>query len=264
MTGELQAAVKGAQGKSYKPQSPALAPQTNNPRLQTVHGAIIRGDSTKKTLALVFTGDEFGEGGEAIHKTLQQHKVKASFFFTGRFYRNPAFKNIIRQLKKDGHYLGAHSDEHLLYCDWTKRDSLLVTHEQFNNDLLRNYAAMKQFGVDKEDAPFFLPPYEWYNDTIAAWTKLLQLRLINFTPGTLSHADYTTPAMKNYRSSDVIFNSITNYHQQRPSGLNGFILLMHIGAGPERTDKFYSRLDELISWLKGNGYTIEPLQKLLN
>ena len=193
---------------------------------------------------MVFTGDEFGEGGESIRKTLQLHKVKASFFLTGRFYRNPSFKNIIQQLKKDGHYLGAHSNEHLLYCDWTKRDSLLVTHEQFNNDLLQNYAEMKKFRIDKTDAAYLLPPYEWYNDTIAAWTRQLQLQLINFTPGTLSHADYTTPSMKNYRSSEVIMGSIIDYEQKHVNGLNGFILLMHIGAGPERADKFYECLGQ--------------------
>ncbi|HEX6180269.1 MAG TPA: polysaccharide deacetylase family protein [Chitinophagaceae bacterium] len=231
---------------------------------QLSHGAIIRGDSTKKSIAIVFTGDEFGEGGESILKTLQQHKAKASFFLTGRFYRNPAFKNIIQQLKKDGHYLGAHSNEHLLYCDWTKRDSLLVTHEQFDHDLLQNYAEMKKFGITRTSAPYFLPPYEWYNDTIAAWTQQLQLQLINFTPGTLSHADYTTPSMKNYRDSEVIMRSISDYEQKHTNGLNGFILLMHMGAGPERKDKFYDRLGELISWLRKEGYQITTLQKLLN
>lgn len=208
-------------------------------------------------MSLVFTGHEFAEGGETILATLRKHGVKASFFFTGTFYSNPAFKKIIDRIKKDGHYLGAHSDAHLLYCDWSKRDSLLVTQAQFTEDLLANYAKMKRFGISKTAAPFFLPPYEWYNDSIASWTKQLQLQLINYTPGTLSHADYTTPSMKNYRSSEVILSSI------KKSNLNGFILLMHIGAGPERTDKFYNKLDELIAWLKQEKYAVVPLKELI-
>jgi peptidoglycan/xylan/chitin deacetylase (PgdA/CDA1 family) len=98
---------------------------------------------------------------------------------------------MIRRLKKDGHYLGAHSDMHLLYCDWNKRDSLLVTHSQFSFDLADNYSEMARLGMDVKKAKYFLPPYEWYNDTIAAWTKQLGLQLISYTPGTLSHADYT-------------------------------------------------------------------------
>ncbi|HRF17331.1 MAG TPA: polysaccharide deacetylase family protein, partial [Chitinophagaceae bacterium] len=111
--------------------------------------------------------------------------------FTGRFYRNKEFSKVIQQLRKDGHYLGAHSDQHLLYCDWNKRDSLLVTKKQFRFDLADNYTEMTRHHIDVQKATFFLPPYEWYNDSIAAWTKELQLQLINYTPGTLSHADYT-------------------------------------------------------------------------
>ncbi len=167
----------------------------------------------------------------------------------------------IKRLKKDGHYLGAHSNEHLLYCDWKNRDSLLVTKETFLTDLWENYVEMEAFGVKKKEAPYFLPPYEWYNDTIAAWTKQAGLQLINFSPGTLSHADYTTPNAKNYRSSETIYQSIISYEQKR--GMNGFILLMHIGTDPKRTDKFYYQLPLLIKHLKNKGYQFKKVDALL-
>jgi peptidoglycan/xylan/chitin deacetylase (PgdA/CDA1 family) len=194
---------------------------------------------------------------------LKQQKVKASFFLTGRFYRNPLFKETIRQLKNDGHYLGAHSDQHLLYCDWSKRDSLLVTKQQFLNDLLQNYSAMVHFGITKNKARFFLPPYEWYNDSISAWTKESGLQLINYTPGTLSHADYTTPEMTNYRGSEIIYKSILDHEKKSSSGLNGYVLLMHIGTDPGRTDKFYKLLPALLNWLKANHYQMIKIDELL-
>ena len=163
-----------------------------------------------------------------------------------------------------GHYLGAHSDKHLLYNDWTKRDSLLVKKQEFKKDVLQNYAEMKKFGVSKTDAAFFLPPYEWYNDSIAAWTKEMGLQLINYSPGTRSAADYTWPELKNYQSSEAIFQSILNYEQTKPAGLNGFILLLHIGTDPKRTDKFYHRLPELIQLLKTRGYQFKKINELLN
>ena len=231
------------------------------------HGAIIRGDSStgqqKKAIALVFTGDEFADGGQFIASALKQQKVKASFFFTGRFYNNPSFKKIVQRLNKDGHYLGPHSNEHLLYCDWNKRDSLLVTKEEFTKDLLANLGAIRANGIDTSKTKFFLPPYEWYNDSIAVWTKELGLKLVNYTPGTLSHADYTTPADKNYRSSDVIYSSIVDHEIQAPSGLNGFILLVHIGTDPKRTDKFYKRLPALISFLRSKGYHFQSIEQML-
>lgn len=212
---------------------------------------------------MVFTGDEFADGGEQIREVLNERQVPAGFFLTGNFYSNPSFKGLVHGLLKDGHYLGAHSDKHLLYADWTKRDSLLVTESEFKKDLRTNYVRMKRFGIEKEDAEYFLPPYEWYNKQIAEWTSEMKLRLINFSPGTLSTADYTYPEMgTRYRSSDVIYRSIMDYEEKAPAGLNGFILLVHIGTDARRTDKFYSRLGELLTELEGRGYAFRRIDEL--
>ena len=226
-------------------------------------GGIVRGDKNKKEIALVFTGDEFADGGMHIVSVLNEHKIKASFFFTGNFYSNPDFAELIETLVSGKHYVGAHSDKHLLYCDWDKRDSLLVTKEEFFKDLNDNYMKMNQFGIDKKNTKFFLPAFEWYNDSISSWTKEAGLQLVNLTHGTLSNADYTTPEMKNYRSSDLIYNSILDYEKNDPSGLNGFILLSHIGTDPGRTDKFYYKLDSLIKTIKSKGYTFKRIDALL-
>ena len=255
-------ATGGARLKQASQQTPLITGKTHTP-LTYDHGAITRGDESKKQLALVFTGDEYGDGISYIARLLQQQKAKASFFFTGRFYRNAAFKPAIAQLIKQGHYLGAHSDQHLLYCDWARSDSLLITKEQFNHDLANNYAAMQLYGINKKDALYFLPPFEWYNDSIAAWTKQQGMQLVNFTPGTYSNADYTTPGMKNYRSSVDILDSIITYEQRKPTGLNGFILLFHIGTHPDRTDKFYHQLPRLINYLRQRKYALVTIKELL-
>jgi len=212
---------------------------------------------------LVFTGDEFADGGEIIADVLNANNVKGSFFLTGKFYETAAFNSIIQRLKNDGHYLGAHSDKHLLYADWTNRDSLLVTRGQFRKDLRRNYRRMKSFGIKKDDAHYFLPPYEWYNKSISGWTSKMGLTLVNFSPGTRSAADYTYPGMSGYKTSDEIYNSIMSYEEQNVHGLNGFILLTHIGTDSRRSDKFYLKLDALIKELQGNGYTLIRINELL-
>lgn len=227
-------------------------------------GAITRGDPTTKKLALVFTGDEFADGADIIVPTLKAQGVHGSFFFTGRFYRNPRFASTIRRLKRDGHYLGAHSDAHVLYCDWSDREKLLISREEFERDLYRNYASMQAFGISKTDARYFLPPFEWYNQNISDWTAELNLQLINFSPGTRSNADYTTPEMKTYVDSKGILESIKQYEAKNPAGLNGFILLSHIGVAPARTDKFYDYLKELIVWLKSKNYKLVSIDELLS
>lgn len=140
---------------------------------------------------------------------------------------------------------------------------MLISKKQFRFDLADNYTAMARLGIDIKKSKYFLPPYEWYNDTIAKWTNELQLQLINFTPGTRSHADYTWPGLKNYRGSEDIYESIIQYEASAVSGLNGFMLLMHLGTDPQRTDKFYKRLPELIRTLKKKGYHFQRVDELL-
>ncbi len=221
------------------------------------HGAIRRFDPTQKTIRLVFTGHEFAEGDPTILQTLKNHGLKASFFLTGEFYRNHG--PLVQQLKAAGHSLGPHSDQHLLYCDWKRRDSTLVSRAQFEADLAANFGEMKRLGIEKPATPWFIPPYEWYNAEVAGWATQAGVRLLNFTTGTLSPADYTTPDAANYRSSEVIFQNILAFEQKTPLGLNGFVLLLHVGTDPRRRDKFYDRLDALLTELERRGYRFEGL-----
>lgn len=237
--------------------------QTRSSRVIT-KGAVVKAIPAQgKSVALVFTADEFGEGLPTITQILQKEQVQGSFFFTGRFYRNPAFTINIQELIKGRHYLGPHSDQHLLYADWKKRDSLLVSYQQFNEDLNKNLGAMETLGIRTERLRYFIPPYEWWNDSIASWTNWRGMELVSFTPGTYTNADYTWPDMgKSYRSGNDLMNQVNTLLKE--DKLNGSILLIHAGTDPRRTDKFYLRLGELIQLLKKNGYRISSLDALLN
>nr|WP_319509800.1 glycoside hydrolase family 9 protein [uncultured Draconibacterium sp.] len=220
-------------------------------------GAIRYIQPAEKNIYLVFSAHDKAEGAEHILKTLDKKDCKASFFFTGDFLRDKQFQSLIKKVIKNGHYVGAHSDKHLLYCDWTKRDSLLVNRNTFEQDLKENYKALQQFGIDSENASWFLPPYEWYNLATVNWADALGLTTVNFSPGIRSNADYTTPDMANYMSSDEILESIFQMEEER--GLNGVIMLIHPGTEEKRTDKFYLRLEELIERLQAKGYHFNGL-----
>ena len=227
---------------------------------KVVQGGIIRGNESERKLSLVFTGHEFADGSETILKALKKNKVKGSFFLTGDFYRK--FPKITKRLQDEGHYMAPHSDKHLLYADWTNRDSTLISFEEFKADLLDNYTAMSEAGLRPETTKYFMPPYEWYNQKISDWAKSLGVQVVNFTPGTGSNADYTIPSMTNYRSSQEIYDSILSF--EKKENLNGFMLLLHIGTHPERTDKLYNRLDDLIKELKNREYDLVGVDELLN
>ena len=220
-----------------------------------VNGGIIRRDPSQKRITLVFTADDMADGADRIIRTLKKEKIKGAFFFTGKFYE--LYPDIIRRLLADGHYVGSHSYGHLLYMPWENRDSLLVSREEFVADMRRSYAKMAEFGIEPKDAPYFIPPYEYYNSTIASWAKDLGLQVINFTPGTGSNGDYTTPDMKNYMSNKYIWDRIMKYEKEHT--LNGHFMLIHFGTSPLRTEKFYDMLPDLIKTLRKRGYSFDSL-----
>ena len=119
---------------------------------------------------------------------------------------------------------------------------------------MKSYELMGKFGITKEKAPYFIPPYEHYNALVSAWAEQLGLKVMNYTPGTATNGDYTTPDMKNYYSSDNIMQRIMKYEREDPNGLNGHFLLLHFGTDSRRTDKFYNRLPDLINTLRAKGY----------
>lgn len=248
---------EGEKQQSNKKEEILRSALHNNAFELDAQGAAIRIQPETKNIYLVFTADDKAEGGEFILDLLKKNEIKGSFFFTGNFLRNRSFAKFTKRVVADGHYLGAHSDKHLLYCDWSKRDSLLVDRTEFETDLRQNYTELKRFGVTRQDAPWFLPPYEWCNKEIVDWTEAMGVKVVNFTPGTRSNADYTTPDMKSYCSSDKIIQSIFSFEEK--SGLNGAILLVHPGTEPSRTDKFYMRLQEVIDQLKSKKYTFKRL-----
>ncbi|MDD4417295.1 MAG: glycoside hydrolase family 9 protein [Bacteroides graminisolvens] len=225
------------------------------------NGGIIRTDTTSKQITLIFTADDKADGAADIREILRKEKIKGSFFFTGRFYRT--FPEVVSLLRNDGHYLGAHSNAHPLYCSWEKRDSTLISREEFEKDLLANYELMHQAGIAHTDAPFFVPPYEHYNAEIASWAKSMGIQLINFTPSSGTNADYTTPEMKNYKSSETIYKQVLS--KEKEKGLNGYIILIHLGTDDKRTDKFYQNgMRKMISKLRKEGYVFTGLAEALN
>ena len=230
-------------------------------RFEYREGGIIRGPVGEKKLALEFTADEFTEGGTTILNALATHHAKASFFLTGRCVRHPGNQPLVRRIVADGHYLGPHSDSHPLLCPWTGPKKTLLTKDAFVEEMEQNIGAIEQFGVKRQVIKYFIPPYEWYNEEIAGWAAELNLFLINFTPGTRSNADYTEDNAPNFVSSKAIMASIIA--REKKEGLNGFLLLMHIGTGPHRTDKMSDHIGELIEYLQGRGYQLVRVDELL-
>ena len=225
-------------------------------------GAVVRGNIKAKRLALVFTGDEHSEGTAAILDALKARDVRGSFFLTGRFVRNPKLRPFVQRMIKEQHYVGPHSDSHPHYADWEDRNRSLVTEEFFKRDLQKNIDRLRFWGaLPQSERVMFIPPFEWYNEVHVEWSREMGVELINFTPGSGSNRDYVLEDDPKFVPSRTILREILNYETKDPHGLNGFLLLTHLGSA--RKDAFHKLLPELLEELTRRGYKFVRVDELL-
>ena len=231
----------------------SIEPPTEKDR----YGATVRIGTDRKVIHLIFSACETFEGAPHVIQTLDKHKIKGSFFLTGKCLRKEEFKPVIKEIIRKGNFVGAHSDMHLLYAPWDSRETSLVTPDSLIADLRQNMVELEKYGIDISQVRYFLPPYEYYNSEHVNLIEAEGQTVINFTSGLRTAADYTTPDMPNYRSSQELIDQLFDF--EAANGLNGAIILIHPGTEDSRTDKLYLRLDEIILRLIEKGYTFERL-----
>jgi peptidoglycan/xylan/chitin deacetylase (PgdA/CDA1 family) len=142
----------------------------------------------------------------------------------------------------------------------------LVSKEEFVEDLQRAFSRLARHGISPQNAPYFIPPYEWYNDHNASWARQLGLQIVNYTSGTYSNEDYTWPGIEQetgatYRSNQWLYDRMMSY--EREHSLNGHIILIHFGTDPRRPEKFYHLLADIIDELRHRGYNFVSLPHLM-
>lgn len=228
-----------------------------------VEGGVTRGDAADKQLALIFTGGDYGEGTGHVLDTLAAHEVRASFFFTGDYLRKPEHAEFLTRIIKDNYYLGPHSDSHPLYARWEDRKKTLVTEAFFKTDLQKNIDDLRKLGALRDPAKpvYFIPPYEWYNADQSRWSREMNVLLFNFTPGSGSNRDWAPEGHKSFVPSTQIIEDVLACERKDPHGLNGFLLLLHVGS--QRKDKTFLLLRDLLTKLKQAGYEFVRVDELL-
>ncbi len=225
-------------------------------------GAVIRGDRSERQLALIFTGGEHGQATGTILDILAEHDIPAAFFLTGDYLAVPEQRAQVPRMLADGHYVGPHSHGHLLYCAWEDRSQTLVTEAEFAADLRRNVADLRDLGCFAGGREiYFVPPYEWYNAEQVAWAAELGVRLINFTPGSGSNRDWIPERDPRFQSSAEIVAGVLDYEARQPDGLNGFVLLLHLGS--TRRDRMDTEVADLVTVLRARGYRFRRVDRLL-
>ncbi|WP_428389439.1 polysaccharide deacetylase family protein [Mucisphaera sp.] len=233
-----------------------------NPGWTVVHQGVTRADPNRREIALVFTGGEHGYDSTLILDTLAERNIKASFFPTGDYLDVPGYDQHIQRMIDEGHHVGPHGHAHLLLAPWDDRDQSLVTESQFKRDLRKNINELHDLGVPKAWPIYFIPPYQWYNTQHAQWAADMGVLLFNFTPGSGSHRDWAPEGHPAFRPSTQILDDILTHEMTAPNGLNGHLLLLHLGS--QRQDNMARLLPQLLDELTTRGYRFSRIDQILD
>lgn len=220
---------------------------------------IVGFDTVNPNIHLIFSADSMFEGATYALDAMDARDIKASFFFTGNFLRDTIHAPVIRRIIDEGHYVGPHSDRHILLADWNRGRSSLVTPDSLINDIRANIIELKRYGITADSITFALPPFEWCNREQAHVYRSLGILPVNPTPELETYRDYTTPDMREYRTSREMLDQLFDY--ELTHNLNGALIILHLGTQDVRTDKLYHHLPTILDTLSSRGYTFRSLPR---
>lgn len=224
--------------------------------LTIVNGAIVRGPQNRPRIAILFSCQETDEGTETIMQALRAHHAKASFFVSSEFLAWPMNTSFVRSAAAEGHFVGPQSDS---WTEFTKVGNRATTYASVEEHL----NLLSEAGVSRNELRFFLPTSDQLTPAVVEHGRGYGMSMITGTPGTLSLRTTTQENTREFTSSQSILESILNRERSGKNGLNGFQLLFQLDSGARQTDKFYTRLAELLDTLQNRGYEFVRLDELL-
>ncbi len=227
-----------------------------------------RGEISLKKVALTFDGDYLDNNALPILDALKSKNIKVTFFLTGRFIQN--YANIILRMLQDGHEIGNHTRHHphLTTFEQTRQQDLHpgVTRELLHRELQETEALFKK-ATGKEIMRLWRAPYGEHNDLIRKWAAELGYRQIGWTfnkkmKSSLDTFDWVADTKSQlYRTPDQILKHIIEFDNKSESGLNGGIILMHLGS--ERNGDFpHEIISSLIDSLQARGYEFTKISSM--
>lgn len=235
------------------------------PAPETVDGLPVsfdNGDVDKPLVCLTFDGGAHANAAPAILDTLNSRSVHATMFLTGRFMRR--YPELVRRMVDAGHEIGNHTMNHPRLTSWA-RDR---THTTLP-DVTREFLGRELRGAEeifsrisgRDLAPIWRAPYGERNRRICIWARRWGYLHVGWRQGrtwreNLDSNDWVpdeeTPG---YHSPREVMEKIMTLAAVEPHGLNGGIVLMHLGTAREDPKEQVHRiLGRLIDRLSGLGY----------
>ncbi len=191
-------------------------------------------DTDKKEIALTFNAVWGGDNVYEILDVLDKYNVKATFFVTG-YWAND-YKDELIEIKRRGHEIGNHSDNHT--------HATKLTYEQNVEEIVGVHKKIKEtLGIDMN---LYRPPFGEYNNTV-----MMAVNDMNYYPiqWSIDSNDWMEKGV-DFEVQSVLKNSNLK---------DGAILLFHIGSQytPQSLDKILNVL------INEEGYKVTTVGELI-
>ena len=211
---------------------PGYVPATLSPSDEPVAPAQTP-DPEKKYIALSYDDGPDEEKTFALLDILRENDVRVTFFVKGQRLLNGKAAAATVQAYKDGHEIGSHTWTH---ADLTKlSDGDVRTELKKTSDKIEELTGARPF--------LFRPPYGSHNAEVRAIAKEFGMAVILWSVDT---KDWES------NSSKKILEEV------KKSAKPNAIILMH-----DTHQATVNAADNVIKWLKSQGYTIVPVGELL-
>ncbi len=230
---------------------------------------ITRGSDQNMRLSITFDGGSEDDDAERILDALSTKGLTTTIFLTGAFIRK--YPALVRRMLLDGHEIGNHTMNHPHLTDFERTlrhktivgvDKALVQRE------LRDAAEAFKAVTGTEMSPLWRAPYGEVNDEIRRWAFEAGYIHIGWTSNnkkkeSLDTLDWVSDRKSRfYRSPYEIKKRILDFGKDG-NGINGGIVLMHLGTG-RKSDRAASILPDLLDALMRRGYELVKVSDLVD
>jgi peptidoglycan/xylan/chitin deacetylase (PgdA/CDA1 family) len=253
------------------PEAPSPSRRIERPRPAPRRSAedVVRGNPRVPAIAFTFDGGDDANVAAEILDSLGARGVRSTMFLTGQFIRR--HPDLVRRMVTEGHEVGNHLDTHphlTTYAQDRRQRTLPGVTREFVHGHLRRVDDGFHGLTGQRLAPFWRAPFGEHNDEIRGWAAEIGYRHISWTRGAGVAEDLDTRdwvadrSSRIYRSRAEIVDRLLAFGQGRPEGLNGGIVLMHLGTN-RRTDRPHEALPKILATLQGRGYRLVNVSELL-
>ncbi len=230
---------------------------------------LLRGDPSRPEVALTFDGSFSDRDVDVLVGQVEALQLPVTVFLTGEFIaRHP---EATRRLAESPWVeVGNHTLNHRHWTAYpqTRQQATLpdVTPQALQFELIETARRFRTV-TGQTMAPLWRAPYGEHNAELRRWAAALGYTHVGWTvePGwTLDTMDWVDdPAHPMYRPGPAIVRDVLALAERPPHGINGGIVLMHLGSRRPPGDRMVDVLPELVRGLRQRGYTLVNVSTLL-